>query len=65
MFKFRILVASDGTEVIDCSLRTPYNSLTDVQMMEYIEVENQLYAMERMRKRAEREDRKKSHGKQN
>lgn len=58
MFNFRIIVCHDGNEIIDHTLKTPYNSLTAVQMMEYIEMENRLYAMERLEKRNKEAERK-------
>ena len=48
-FNFRIIKAGNGTEVIDNTLSTPYNSLTPLQMMDYINVENSLYFTERKR----------------
>lgn len=40
MFDFKIINLSDGNQVIDRNLKTPYNVLTAVQMVEYIEVDN-------------------------
>ncbi len=59
MFNFRIINCSDGTQVIDPSLKTPYSALTPDQMQEYMEVDDQLAVMKRLRRRAQREsDRK-------
>ncbi len=59
MFNFRIITCGDGTDVIDTTLKTPYNSLTHAQMEDYIEMDRKLAYMERVkeeeRKRAERE----------
>ena len=55
MFDFRIINCSDGTQVIDSSLKTPYSALTSEQMQEYIEMDNQIAIMERMRRKAQRE----------
>lgn len=55
MFNFRIIDLPDGNQIIDKTLKTPYKSLTAVQMMEYIEMDNRLYAMESQEKRARRE----------
>ncbi len=49
-FNFRIIKAGNGTEVIDNTLSTPYNSLTSLQMMDYINVENSLYFSERQKR---------------
>lgn len=54
-FSFRLIDLPDGNQVIDCRLRTSYNSLTATQMMEYIEVDNMLYAIEQQKKREQRE----------
>lgn len=59
MFNFRIITCADGTQVIDPSLRTPYSALTLNQMQEYMEMDNQIAFMGRMRRKAKREsDRK-------
>lgn len=55
MFDFRIIICTDGTEVIDRSLKTPYNALTPVQMMEYMEMDEQLSLMERLERKVNRE----------
>ena len=49
-FNFRIIKAGNGTEVSDNTLSTPYNSLTSLQMMDYINVENSLYFSERQKR---------------
>lgn len=49
-FNFRIIKTTNGAEVIDDTLSTPYNSLTPLQMMDYINVENSLYFAERRKK---------------
>ena len=55
MFEFRIIDTADGNQIIDRNLKTPYNSLTPLQMLEYMEVDNQLSFMERMEKKRQRE----------
>ena len=59
MFGFRIINMPDGNHVIDPSFKTPFNSLTPSQMEDYIEMDNNLAYMERVkeeeRKKAERE----------
>ena len=49
-FNFRIIRTANGAELIDGTLSTPYNSLTPLQMMDYINVENSLYFAERRKK---------------
>ena len=60
MFNFRLINTSDGNQIIDTSLKTPYDSLTSVQMLEYMEVDASMVAMER----AKREEQKKMERKQ-
>ena len=55
MFEFRIIICVDGTEVIDRSLKTPYNALTPLQMLEYTEMDKQLSLMERLERKVNRE----------
>ena len=52
MFNFRIITCPDGTQIIDSSLKTPYNALTPNQMQEYIEIDTQIAFMERMKRKA-------------
>lgn len=52
MFEFRIIELTDGNQVIDRQLKTPYNSLTPSQMVEYIEMDNQLAIMDRLEQKA-------------
>lgn len=56
MFNFRIIDTADGNQIIDRNLRTPYRSLTPVQMVEYTEMDNRLAIMDRM----ERKERQKA-----
>ena len=55
MFNFRLINTPDGNQVIDMSLKTPYDSITPIEMMEYIEMDNQLEYMKRMERKQERE----------
>ena len=55
MFDFRIIICTDGTEIIDRSLKTPYNALTPLQMLEYTEMDKQLSLMERLERKVNRE----------
>lgn len=59
MFNFRIINCSDGTQVIDPSLKTPYSALTLDQMHEYMEMDDQLAIMKRMRRREQKEAQRK------
>lgn len=56
MFNFRIIDTADGNQIIDRNLKTPYSSLTPVQMVEYTEMDNRLAIMNRM----ERKERQKA-----
>ena len=55
MFNFRLINTADGNQIIDTTLKTPYSSLTPLQMEEYIEMDNQLAYMERMERKQKRE----------
>ena len=55
MFDFRLINLPDGNQVIDTSLKTPYDSLTSVQMLEYIEVDSRLEHMRKMERKQQRE----------
>ena len=48
MFNFRIIETTDGNQIIDRNLRTPYESITPLQMLEYVEIDIQLSIMDRM-----------------
>ena len=55
MFDFRIIDTADGNQIIDRSIKTPYNELTPVQMLEYMEMDEKLSFMDRMERRAKAE----------
>ena len=55
MFNFRLINTPDGNQIIDTTLKTPYSSLTPLQMIEYIEVDSRLAYMERMERKQQRE----------
>ena len=59
MFNFRLINTPDGNQIIDTTLKTPYSSLTPLQMMEYMEMDNQLAYMERMERKQKRETERK------
>lgn len=52
MFNFRIINTADGNQIIDRNLKTPYEALTPMQMMEYMEMDNSLAFMDRMERKA-------------
>lgn len=55
MFDFRIINLSDGNQVIRRDLKTPYNALTPIQMIEYVEIDVQITIMDRLKKKAQAE----------
>ena len=55
MFDFRIINTPDGNQIIDPSLKTPYESLSLVKMIEYIEMDKQIAIMDSIRKKKQRE----------
>ena len=55
MFNFRLINTPDGNQIIDKTLKTPYDSITPLQMLEYMEIDNQLSFMERLEKKQKRE----------
>lgn len=52
MFNFRIINTADGNQIVDKNLRTPYEALTPVQMVEYTEMDNRMTFMDRMERKA-------------
>lgn len=52
MFNFRIITTADGNQIIDRNLKTPYEALTPMQMVEYTEIDNQLTIMDRLERKA-------------
>lgn len=48
MFNFRIIETTDGNQIIDTTLKTPYESLTPFQMLDYMEVDAHMATMERL-----------------
>ena len=47
-FDFRIIVCSNGLEIIDRRQKTFYHQLTPAQMVEYIEMEIQLAILDEL-----------------
>ena len=59
MFEFRLINTPDGNQIIDTTLKTPYDSITPLEMMEYMEVDAKLEYIKRMeRKQAKEAERK-------
>lgn len=54
-FDFRIIDTECGNQVIDRRLKTPYNALTPLQMVEYLEMDNRLAYMDRMERKVRTE----------
>ena len=50
MFSFRIVDCGNGIQTFDMTLKTPYNSLTPAQMVEYQRAEEQIYTANRIRR---------------
>lgn len=59
MFNFRLINLPDGNQIIDNTLKTPYSSLTPIQMVEYTEVDCRLAHMERLKREKQREEERK------
>ena len=55
MFEFRLINLSDGNQIIDTTLKTPYDALTPIEMMEYMEGDARLEYMRRMERKQQRE----------
>lgn len=54
-FTFRIIDTECGNQVIDRRLKTPYNALTPLQIVEYLEMDNRLAYMDRMERKVRTE----------
>lgn len=54
MFNFRLIETPDGNQVIDTTLKTPCESLTPLQMVEYMEIDAHIARMERMERKKKR-----------
>ena len=55
MFDFRLINTPDGNQIIDTTLKTPYDSITAVEMLEYMEIDARLEYMKRMEQKQKRE----------
>ena len=49
---FRIIDTADGNQIIDRNLKTPYEALTPLQMVEYTEMDNRFAFMDRVERKA-------------
>ena len=56
MFNFRIISTPDGNQIIDTSLKTPYDTLTPTEMIEYIEMDKNMAFMDQMEKKRRKEE---------
>lgn len=56
MFDFRIIDTADGDQIIDRSLKTPYDSLTPTQMVEYTEMDAQMALMDSLEKKRQKQE---------
>lgn len=54
MFDFRIIDTVDGNQIIDRRLKTSYNVLTPIQMLEYMEMDSQLTIMDHIKRKTRR-----------
>lgn len=59
MFNFRLINTSDGNQIIDTTLKTPYDSITAVEMLEYMEVDSRLEHIRRMERNRKMEEERK------
>ena len=59
MFDFRIITCLDGTEIIDRTKCTIYETLTPCEMVKYIETDIQLSIIDRMERKAREESERK------
>ena len=55
MFNFRLINTPDGNQIIDTTLKTPCESLTPLQMVEYMEMDRHMAIIERMERKQKRE----------
>ena len=54
-FNFRIIKSANGVEIIDRNLITPIAALTPIALIEYKRTENDLYFIDRQKRKQERE----------
>lgn len=51
MFKFRIINTPDGNQIIDRTQETSCDSMSPVEMLDYLQVEESLYFAERKQRK--------------
>ena len=61
MSNFRLINTADGNQIIDTTLKTPYDSITPIEMIEYIEIDAQLDYMKRMERMERKQKREAEH----
>ena len=54
-FNFRIVKSANGVEIIDRNRITPIAALTPIALIEYKRTENDLYFMDRQKRKQQRE----------
>ena len=54
MFNFRIISTPEG-QVIDTTLKTPYNSISGTEMIEYMAIEYKINYIKRLKRKERRE----------
>lgn len=54
-FNFRIIKSANGVEIIDRNRITPIAALTPIALIEYKRTENDLYFMDRQKRKQKRE----------
>lgn len=59
MFDFRIIDTEDGSQIIRRDLKTPFDSLPFVELIEYIEMDKQMAIMDSIRKKQQKEEERK------
>lgn len=50
-FNFRIITTADGNQIIDRTQETSCDSMSPIEMLDYLQVEESLYFAERQRKK--------------
>lgn len=64
-FDFRVINLPNGDQVIDKAIRTPYEALEPLQMLEYTEMEREMAVMDQMRRKEKRELRRRRRNSRN
>lgn len=59
MFHFRIINLPDGNQLIDERLKTPYDALTPLQLVEYEEMEKHIIILQRLEHKRRKETERK------